>query len=555
MAKKKSPSSSRGSAAAGKKNVPAPSFSGHPIARWCLAHPALTGVLCGALTAASFAGLSLFFLAWVSVAGVLMVVLSAPSPRRAAWCAFCYGVVLSLLNHHWMLFVRMPAPVGYVIAAPAVGAYFALWAWLVVRVGRRHPVALVLLYLFLEQWVNIGPLQFGWYTLGYTQWNNPVVLQAARLVGGHGLSALLLMVNTGVALWLLRGRRKPLALGVSATLALSALGVAAGVAGKKNLPAEVREPLQMVMVQVNVSGEVKEGATPAENREIFWNHLRRAEEKNPRPGALVVFPETFVSAYLEDDPAYRDLWLGLVQFVTRHRVWLAFGMNDYVQTPRGWRDTNGFMLMNPQAQVVARYHKRSLVPFGEFVPGRAYFEKLGLGDAIRNNIIYQDNLPGEEATVFTGPGGRRFSSPICFETAFPWQFRQYVQGGAHFVLTPTNDAWYGKSFLAVQRLAQGVMRSVESGLPVVQSSNSGIGYMADPWGGVKWRTGVMEMAVIKANLTLSARMTPIDTPYGRFGAIWEWLIWITTPVSLLLLGKPWLKSNHEDTPTGPASSF
>ncbi len=511
--------------------APPPPAPAHPLATFLLKHPALTGLLCGVLTAASFAGLSLFPLAWVSVAGLLLTLFFAPTTKHAVKTAFVHGLTLSALHHHWMLFVRMPSPIGWVLASGIIGGFFALWAWLTKGPGKGHPLTVVLGYLFLEHLVNMGSFSFGWYTLGYTQWNNPLVLPSVRLVGGHGLSALILAVNAGAAWWLVKRSWRPLAVAASAVVLVSLGGIAAG-GMTRPLPAEVTGPLPVTMVQINVSNEEKEN--PTQTTEIVQAHLDGAAGEPLAPGSLVVFPETFVAAYIEDHPYFAPQWQSLQAFVRRHRVWLLFGLNDLDLVDGQQEDRNSVFLMDPQGKVVRKYNKRNLVPFGEYIPYRSLWEKLGIGTWLKENVFPVDNLPGDEPVVFEGPGGRRFATPICFETAFPWQFRQYAAMGAHFILTPTNDAWFGKSFLAIQHMSQGVVRAVESGLPVIQSSNSGISYQAGPSGALVWRTGVMESRVLRFNLTLSGPMAPRDTPYNHLGSFLEWCILLFAPISLAI---------------------
>lgn len=485
--------------------------------------PTLAAAISGLLVAFSFAGFSQFYLVFFGLVGLIAAVLGAATPKAAAKAGFAYGMVLSLVNHHWMLFVRMPAPIGYVLAAIIIGGFFAIWAWLSRGPGKGHPIVAILGYGCLELLVNLGPFSFGWYTLGYTQWNNFPLLPTTAIIGAHGLSLLILGFNYCIWAWL-KNQNLKLGLGALIGLALmvflpgqinsawagndggmrfwaemsSLYRQVRGGAKPKTYPPSAQDDIYLVVVQINVSNEEKE--LPSQTERIVQAHIEEAHKAlkkvPPDHEAMVVFPETFVAAYLEDDQNLASLWEHLKSFARINRVWLAMGLNDVDFKDQKQLDRNAFVLINPKGKLVNRYFKRNLVPFGEYVPLRSLIDNVPpLSKWVSTNVFPYDNVPGEKLVLFNGPGKRKFFSPICFETSFPWMFRQAAQKGATWVLTPTNDSWFGNSFLAVQHMAQGVVRAMESGLTVVQASNSGISY-ATSQGHILWQTGVMEKSIV-----------------------------------------------------------
>jgi len=71
---------------------------------------------------------------------------------------------------------------------------------------------------------------------------------------------------------------------------------------------------------------------------------------------------------------------------------------------------------------------------------------------------------------------------ICFEDIFAGLARNFVNKGADFLVSITNDAWFGKSSEAYQHLAAAVFRAVENRVYLVRSANTGISGFITPVG-------------------------------------------------------------------------
>jgi len=105
------------------------------------------------------------------------------------------------------------------------------------------------------------------------------------------------------------------------------------------------------------------------------------------------------------------------------------------------------------------------VPFGEYVPLRKilfFLDKLvsGIGDYI----------PGEHTIRAETPYGS-FGVFICYEIVFPGLVRKSYSRGGDFMVTITNDAWFGKTAGPYQHFSMAVFRAVENRKPVIRAAN------------------------------------------------------------------------------------
>ena len=194
----------------------------------------------------------------------------------------------------------------------------------------------------------------------------------------------------------------------------------------------------------------------------------------------VVWPESAASYPLDQDAVARKM---IAQVVPPDGLLLTGGERFDLsrEPPRAW---NTLFVLDDTGAIVARYDKRDLVPFGEFLPLRGLLSGLGLEKLTHGSIDFQ---AGPGRTTITLPGLPPVSPLICYEAIFSGSV---VDSDARpdWLLNITNDAWFGRSSGPYQHLAMARMRAIEEGLPLVRSANSGISAVVDAWGRIGGRT-------------------------------------------------------------------
>ena len=69
---------------------------------------------------------------------------------------------------------------------------------------------------------------------------------------------------------------------------------------------------------------------------------------------------------------------------------------------------------------------------------------------------------------------------ICYEAIFPFQTRK--DKSYDLIVNITNDRWFGKTFGPIQHFWLAKQRAIETGIPMVRVSNSGISSLIAPNG-------------------------------------------------------------------------
>jgi apolipoprotein N-acyltransferase len=154
-----------------------------------------------------------------------------------------------------------------------------------------------------------------------------------------------------------------------------------------------------------------------------------------------------------------------------------------------------------------RYNKHHVLPFGEFVPVADILRPIAplfnlpmssfnRGDLVQNNIVGK---------------GRYFATALCYEIIFGEQVRKNINQNTNFILTLSNDAWFGDSIGPLQHMEIAQMRALETGKPVIRATNNGVTAITDYKGKIIAQIPQFETAVLRAEVTSSKGSTPFLT--------------------------------------------
>ena len=285
------------------------------------------------------------------------------------------------------------------------------------------------------------------------------------------------------------------------------IGAVAAIAGLSVLPnpGESRsgEALDVRIVQTNIPLDEPWQGTSGSSLLNELEELSTNPVSNP---ALVVWPETPAPFFLNEDAPFRQRIQRIARRASSH---VLLGYIDRI----GESPSNSAGLVDPRGEVVSRYDKIRLVPFGEYVPLK---DLLFFAEKFTQQV--GDFVPGTDY-VLGSIDGHRFNTAICYESIFPNFVRQFVKNGSELIVVITNDGWFGESSAPFQHLRMGVVRAVENRRYVVRSANTGISAIIDPYGRILAQT---QMGVRTA-LDGTARFRSDLTFYTKYGDVFAYM--------------------------------
>lgn len=415
----------------------------------------------------------------------LLFALKHASPRQAMVAALLWAWPYFLVGVGWLSvalarYGGLPWPAAWAsvaLFAAYLAAWWALAAWLAVRwspagsVFRRavFTAAVFTAAEWARGWAFTG---FPWLSPGLSQTPPSPLAGFYPFVGSLGVGFLLFALAGFIAFGMPWRRWLPL------VALVAALG---GVLRSVEWTRPVGAPLAVSLVQPEIPQDQKwDGA-------LLGRHLwRQAELIAQTRGTLVVLPETSLPLL---DVQIPDEW--------RHLVAQTLGEDRTVLYGAFTRDEAGVIHNSAVAQGKAApfaYHKRHLVPFGEYSPPLFgwFFRAL--------SIPMSNQGPGEPLQPFLRVGETAAAVDICYESAFADLIAGDVRAGATWLLNLSNLAWYDRSAAQAQHAQIGKVRALETARPWVQATNTGVSGGFDADGRVlgvlpEWREGIVDLLV------------------------------------------------------------
>ena len=450
----------------------------------------------GVICSLAFPPAQVWPVAFVGLIPLLWTVRDA-RPRRRLALGFVFGLAFFGATLSWVLLFGELAWSALIVMSGCFTAVFALLAGAVMQ--RGGPVLSALgvaaLWTAMEWMRDVIPFGgFGWGSLGSSQVDNRVTLRLASVAGVWGVSFVVVAVNALLLAGVTGGggaRRRIAPVVLAAVLALTPAAIA--------FPAATGRTIDVATIQVDV--RTARGLNPTQEdvavaRMNLQLHARLAGD----PPDLAIWGESSVDPGATRPAIFEAIRGGVA----------GVGAPTLMGSIQAGADglENQVLALDGRGEVVDRYTKTHLVPFGEYVPWRG---ALGWVSALRQ--VPYDLSPGADVSPIRLPGLPAIGTPVCFENAFPGIERTMVQRGAGFLAVLTNNASYEDTALSRQHVDQSRLRAVEDGRWVVHAAVSGISAVVDPSGRVVTEAGLFRPAILRHTI----RSSDTRTWYVRLG--------------------------------------
>jgi apolipoprotein N-acyltransferase len=476
----------------------------------------LYALIAGVASAFAFAPVGFWPLLPVAFAGLCELLDREQRLWRSVLLGFVFGFGMFVVSLNWIATSftyqsNMPAWLGWV-AVVLLSLYLAVYPAIATGVawwlGRDDRVVMIValggawtITEYLRGFLFTG---FPWNPAAASLAPTPLI-SLTPLIGTYGLSGLVVML--GGAIWLEYYKKwLPLVVILGVTTLLWLLP-------SSSVPPDPLTIRNVRIVQPNIGQQDK--WRPGFDEEA-WRRLTALSGPPTGEPRLLLWPEAAITDPVEDQRAQGQ---ALAQ-LQRTRAASVLGPGDVLLTgglaiesrdgEHIDRASNSVFAIGPKGQIIGRYDKAHLVPYGEYLPMRPLLSYIGLSRLAPGDLDFTPG-PGPR-TIDLGDWGKA-GFDLCYEMIFPGHVADELKRPA-FIFNPSNDAWFG-SWGPPQHLAQARLRAAEEGLPVLRATPTGISAVIDGRGNIVKEVPLHSQGVIDAVLPPAADSPPLFARWGN----------------------------------------
>lgn len=216
----------------------------------------------------------------------------------------------------------------------------------------------------------------------------------------------------------------------------------------------------VAIIQANLSMQEKW------DEKQFWQILKNYEQKiyqvinNNKiivlPESAIPLPSYYISDFLNDLDTKAKI----------HNSAILLGIPEISE------DKSYYNAILSLGNANGKYFKQHLVPFGEYIPSvfKSICNKL--------KIPITDLASGSQNQPLIKVHNKNIASLICYEIAYPELLRKQLKSSS-WILTISDDGWFGHSLAIYQHLQLAQVLSLVSGRYQIMANNDGLSAIID----------------------------------------------------------------------------
>jgi len=236
--------------------------------------------------------------------------------------------------------------------------------------------------------------------------------------------------------------------------------------------------------------DLKYNLSNADLRENLSSLIKYSEPEKEKK-TLFVWPEgAFTGFKFEQIKEYK----GLFEKAFSENHLILFGSNTIDETKNNNKIFNSLIIVNNKLDIIYKYNKIKLVPFGEFLPFEFFLNKIGLKKITEGHASFSK---GSSNDIFK-LGNYKILPLICYEIIFP----ELSQLPKNLIVNISEDAWFGNTIGPDQHFAKAIFRAIENNVYLARSANKGFSAFVDNKGVVQKVLKPNETGVIEFNVPI-----------------------------------------------------
>jgi len=316
---------------------------------------------------------------------------------------------------------------------------------------------------------------FPWNLISFSFSNSIYFIQILSIIGTYSFNLICISFFTVPALFILRHSKIEIMICFSFIL-LSAVFLVFGYIKNDNFNSleSTKNSYKIKAISSNIS--LDRFYSKKDELKII-NELIELSAPIKKEPTIFVWPEGIISdSYLRDMSRYKKLFLD------------NFGGDDLIIMGLNSMDTkndknlfyNSMGIFNNKLDIIAKYNKVNLVPFGEFTPFESVLGLIGLKTVTNSYQSFSSGVTRVPVNVKNSKIDLNLLPLICYEIIYSGKLSK--DNNFDYIVNISEDGWFGNSIGPKQHFIHSIFRAIESGKYIIRSANNGISAIINPLG-------------------------------------------------------------------------
>ncbi len=435
----------------------------------------------GILTSFSLPPYNLFFINFLTLPVLLFILINYVDKKTISlFVGWIFGFGYFISNLYWItnsltfdVNFKFIIPFALILIPLFLGIFYGLVTFLCNFFNLKNKISSVLIFSiffggieFLRSFIFGG---FPWNLVVFSFSNNLPFLQILSYIGTYSLNLLSITIFLLPVIFFFKYKSITKILIFSISLILIVINFLYGNLIINNFEKKKYDNLSSIIRVVSPNIPI-ERFLVNQDVERNINELISLSDPSNLKKSIFVYPEGIItSIYLKDLKLFKNIFKE--NFNINQEVIL--GINSVNQN----KIYNSLIVLNNETELLYKYNKNKLVPFGEFLPFENFLKKIGLKKITQG---YQ-SFSADDKREILEINQLKFIPLICYEIIYSGKInpnKNYYD----FILNISEDGWFGKTIGPKQHLTHSIFRSIEEGKNVIRSTNNGISAFINPKG-------------------------------------------------------------------------
>ncbi len=427
----------------------------------------------GVITSFSLIPYNLFFLNFFTFPLLFIFFLSYFKKKK--WTSFIIGWLFGfgyfISNVYWITnaltfedIFKPLIPIAFLTIPLFLGLFYGLATYICsfFKLDKNYSSILIFsLILSIVEFIRGNILGgFPWNLIAFTWTEYTDFIQILKLIGTYSFNLISITLFLTPVILLCNKSIKSKLILIFFLIFLSVINIYYGKNEKK-----IYESLKSINLDTTIkiiSPNIKiDRFFQNEDPAIIINELIKLS-KTDSNNIIFIFPEGILtSIFLDDISTYEAIFKD--HFSNNHKIIL--GMNSVENS----KIFNSMVVLDNKLNIIAKYNKNKLVPFGEYLPLEGVFSKIGLKKITQGYVSFS----ADKSRKILHINNLKFLPLICYEIIYSGKIKKSEQD-FDFIINISEDGWFGNSIGPFQHFSHSIFRSIEEGKNLIRSTNGGI---------------------------------------------------------------------------------